>query len=148
MDVSRTLGTGSAILLAAFLLKSIVGTSDVAVAFTETCEAPAVVTIVKTSMKISQNEIGPFEKALADFGRKHGYASGPFTPPGSTKIYFWLEKHGTDQAIKISNQEDPTTAVATMSECGGTKFRPYWEEFLSFLKTYESNRAQMKDNRQ
>jgi hypothetical protein len=112
---------------------------------TDVCVGPTTTTTVTTIIKVQPgDQFNQFVRALRSFARHNHFDWAPSASntggnvPGQIDIA--LIKAGTSQAIHIHNGQIPEEIVATMSECGNDEFRPYWREFMAFVKKYAASR--------
>lgn len=114
-------------------------------AYTDICVGPTTVTTVSTLIQVPPGtEFEKFVSYLRQFALERQYVIEPST--GTSKISIdgridlVLLKKNTSEAIRISNRNRAGEIEASMSECGGEGFKPYWKEFMAFVKKYAASR--------
>jgi hypothetical protein len=130
-------------LVALFIALSIV--SKPAYAYTDICAGPTTVTTVSTLIQVPPGtEFDKFVSYLRKFALERQYVVEPSTGTSEIStgglIDLVLLKKSTSEAIHISNRNRAEEIEASMSECGGEGFKPYWNEFMAFVKKYAASR--------
>ena len=116
-----------------------------AYAYTDVCVGPATVTNVSTLIRVPPGkEFESFVSYLRKFALQKQYViepnAGTEDVSADGRLDLILLKRNTAEAIHISNRNRVEEIEASMSECGSEKFKPYWKEFMTFVKRYVATR--------
>lgn len=133
------------ILLVSLFNLALLTAAGSALANTDVCVGPATTTTVTTLIKVQPGmQFDEFIDALHTFAEQNKYDWGPSATgergSGKGKIDIVLIKKGTSEAIHVHSGQYAEEIIGTMSECGDEGFRPYWEEFMKFVRRYAASR--------